>query len=184
MSALFKESYKSRICIKSYREVEVSHFKESDLEELEHGIDKELCNSIGLAEVPSRKDLITYIKNNIMSAKSSRCGSDRLAIREVESGKLIGCLSYYKILNKPRTYELGYWLFKEYRHKGIMKAVILSEIPKVYKVFDDSVLIIRAANEASVRIAELAGFNYYNGQITLYNKTVYNNYSDYKLYRR
>lgn len=74
--------------------------------------------------------------------------------------KAVGMISLNRIIHLNRSTDIGYWLGKDFRRKGIMTKAVLAITKIAFKEYDLNRLIIRAAveNTASNATAKKAGF--------------------------
>jgi RimJ/RimL family protein N-acetyltransferase len=83
-----------------------------------------------------------------------------LMIEEPEDGTVIGCVGVESISQKHRNCEIGYWLWKKYRGRGVMsEAVTLA----LRFAFEELNLVrvhahVMMGNEASSRVLLKCGF--------------------------
>lgn len=82
------------------------------------------------------------------------------AIIDSDINKIVGCISVTQ--QNSNSVEIGYWLGKQYRHKGYITQAVKETIDECFK--DDNIDTIYcgyfAGNDASKKVNDRCGFKY------------------------
>lgn len=83
------------------------------------------------------------------------------AIEDKGSGLLLGAIRFEKVNEKNRQAEIGYFLRKEYRNKGLMTEALKNLVFLAFYELElkEILLKIHAENKASQSVAKKAGFS-------------------------
>ena len=125
--------------------------------------EKELLKNIGLNKNPkeiTKKDEISWINKSIKGYKSKKPKGYNLLI--IVDGMPTGAIGTHNINYDDRNVEIGYWLAKDYRGRGIMTKAIKLFLKEIYKKFKPIRVVAYTFtfNPRSARVLEKNGFKY------------------------
>lgn len=85
-----------------------------------------------------------------------------LGIEYKATGEIIGMMSITKVDRQNKNAEIGYWLAKSYRGKGIGNEALIMALDYAFKKLKMKRLYIKCfhVNKASAALAKSAGFKY------------------------
>ncbi|MBL7051694.1 MAG: GNAT family N-acetyltransferase [Nanoarchaeota archaeon] len=105
------------------KRINVRTFKKSDANSLQENINERLISQFTHAPYPYKlqdaKDFIVLSNTKLKSKESYFLG-----IEFKETGKIIGGISLMDVDWDKKEAELGYWIGKNYRGKGLMKEAV------------------------------------------------------------
>ena len=125
--------------------------------------EKELLRNIGLNKNPNeitKKDEVNWINNSINGYKSKKPKVYNLLIIVDENPA--GTIGTHNINYDDRNVEIGYWLAKDYRGRGIMTKAIKLFLKEIYIKFNPVRVVAYTFtfNPKSARVLEKNGFKY------------------------
>ena len=143
------------------KRINVRSFKKSDAESLQENINEKLISQFTRAPYPyNLQDAEDFIDLSNLELKNKK--SFLLGIEFKETGKVIGGISLMDVDWKKKEAELGYWIGKNYRGKGLMKEAVdiilkfgFMEI-KLERITAD----VSTTNPASRKIVDKMKFKY------------------------
>ena len=147
--------------------------------------EKKLLKNIGLGKKPKdikKKDEVSWIRKSIKAYKSKKPKVYNLLI--TLDGESIGAMGAHSIDFDNKSLEIGYWLAKEYRGKGIMTKAIRLFLKEIYKKFNPVRIVAYTFtfNPKSARVLEKNGFKYEGTRRKI--KKIGKRFFDDKIYSR
>lgn len=146
--------------------VYIRRFNENDLEDFcEYASSKKLCRDLGWSYMETREEVESYFK------RMNLAEGPTFAIVHKESGKVVGNFGiglFRELLRNPilirmRGITLSFALSEKYQGKGIMSELLQCVVDYLFSY--DLVDYINCGyfhfNDASRRVQEKAGFQYY-----------------------
>lgn len=142
--------------------LELMEYKESDMEEIVEKINDETITryTLNIPHPYKEKDFLDFLE---MIRKEKENGSSlTLCLHLREDGSAIGGIGLHKIESNNETAEIGYWISKEHRGKGLVTEAVKALIS--YGFTEMGLHRIQAVifepNDISKKVLERVGFTY------------------------